>query len=51
MKIAFAGLGAMGRGMAARLIGAGHELSGHDPAPGAADWLAGQGARAEASAF
>jgi L-threonate 2-dehydrogenase len=44
MKIAFAGLGAMGRGMAARLIGAGHELSGYDPSPGAADWLEGQGA-------
>ncbi len=49
MKVAFAGLGAMGRGMAARLIGAGHALSGYDPAPAAADWLAGQGARAAAT--
>ena len=49
MKIAFAGLGAMGRGMAARLIGAGHDLCGYDPAPAAAEWLAGQGAQAAGS--
>jgi 3-hydroxyisobutyrate dehydrogenase len=49
MKLAFAGLGAMGRGMAARLIGAGHELAGYDPAPAAAGWLAGQGARSAVS--
>lgn len=46
MRIAFAGLGAMGRGMADCLIGAGHHLTGYDPAPAARDWLAGHGAAA-----
>jgi 3-hydroxyisobutyrate dehydrogenase len=32
--------------MAGRLIGAGHDLCGYDPAPAAARWLGGQGARA-----
>lgn len=36
----------MGRGMAARLIAAGHDLTGYDPAPGAAGWLGEHGATA-----
>ncbi len=46
MRIAFAGLGAMGRGMAGCLIGAGHTLAGYDPAPAAGPWLAERGATA-----
>ena len=46
MRIAFAGLGAMGRGMAGRLIAAGHHVTGYDPAPGAGPWLAERGALA-----
>jgi len=35
MNIAFVGLGAMGRGMSRRLIGAGHAVAGHDVVPDA----------------
>jgi putative dehydrogenase len=41
--IAFAGLGAMGRPMAANLIKAGHQVRGIDVNPAALDWLKGQG--------
>ncbi|MGL4291448.1 MAG: NAD(P)-dependent oxidoreductase [Phreatobacter sp.] len=42
-SIAFAGLGAMGRPMAANLIKAGHQVRGFDLNPAALDWLEGQG--------
>jgi L-threonate 2-dehydrogenase len=41
--IAFAGLGAMGRPMAANLIKAGHRVQGTDVNPAALDWLEAQG--------
>ncbi|PKQ07701.1 MAG: 3-hydroxyisobutyrate dehydrogenase, partial [Alphaproteobacteria bacterium HGW-Alphaproteobacteria-10] len=44
MKIAFAGLGAMGRGMADNLIKAGHALTGFDVNPAVEGWLAERGA-------
>jgi 3-hydroxyisobutyrate dehydrogenase len=50
MKVAFVGLGAMGRGMSQRLIGAGHEVVGHDVVPAAVDTLAKAGGRAAANA-
>ena len=43
MNIAFAGLGAMGRGMAGQLLNAGHKVTGFDLAPAALDWLESQG--------
>lgn len=49
MKIAFAGLGAMGRGMAGCLIAAGHEVVGSDPNPAALDWVRGKGGTAAGS--
>ena len=50
MKIAFIGLGAMGRGMSKRLIGAGHEVLGHDVVPAATEALVKAGGRAAANA-
>jgi 3-hydroxyisobutyrate dehydrogenase len=50
MKIAFVGLGAMGRGMSARLVQAGHEVVGHDIAPAAVEALVKAGGRAAANA-
>lgn len=44
-KIAFVGLGAMGARMAARLLGAGHELSVWNRTPAAADALVKAGAK------
>ncbi len=44
MKLAFAGLGAMGRGMAGNLIKAGHALTGFDVNPAVEGWLAERGA-------
>lgn len=49
MKVAFAGLGAMGRGMAANLIAAGHELTGFDISEKALAWLQSQGGKPAAS--
>jgi 3-hydroxyisobutyrate dehydrogenase-like beta-hydroxyacid dehydrogenase len=49
MKIAFLGLGAMGGRMAARLLGAGHELSVWNRSAAAADALAAAGARRAAT--
>ena len=50
MKIGFIGLGAMGNGIAARLIEAGHELTVWNRSRGAVDALVGKGARAAANA-
>jgi len=50
MKLAFIGLGAMGRSMSARLIGAGHAVSGYDVVPEACAALAKAGGRAAANA-
>jgi 3-hydroxyisobutyrate dehydrogenase len=44
-RIAFVGLGRMGRGMAARLLETGHEVSVHNRSPGPAQDLARRGAR------
>lgn len=41
MKVGFVGIGKMGRPMALRLAGAGHEVVAHDAAPGAAAGLEG----------
>jgi len=49
MRLAFAGIGAMGRGMAANLLAAGHELRGFDLAPEAGAWLNAKGGVACAS--
>lgn len=49
MKIGFVGLGRMGRGMAHRLLGGGHDLIVYDVVPGAAESLVAAGARAAAS--
>lgn len=43
MKVAFAGLGAMGRGMAGMLLQAGHEVTGFDLSDAALAWLEGRG--------
>jgi 3-hydroxyisobutyrate dehydrogenase-like beta-hydroxyacid dehydrogenase len=48
-RIAFIGVGRMGSGMAARLLGAGHEVSVYDPQPAAAQGLVARGARAAGS--
>ena len=48
--IAFAGLGAMGRPMAANLIKAGHAVRGIDVNPAALDWLKSQGGTAPGNA-
>jgi 3-hydroxyisobutyrate dehydrogenase-like beta-hydroxyacid dehydrogenase len=48
-RIAFIGVGRMGSGMAARLLGAGHEVSVYDPQPAAVRGLVGRGARAAGS--
>jgi 3-hydroxyisobutyrate dehydrogenase len=48
-RIAFVGLGRMGRGMAARLLAAGHDLTVHNRTPDTAAALTGAGARASAS--
>jgi 2-hydroxy-3-oxopropionate reductase len=45
-RIAFIGLGIMGRPMAANLLAAGYELTVHNRSRGAVDELVGQGARA-----
>lgn len=50
MRVAFIGLGAMGRGMAATLIAAGHEVTGFDVNAATLDWLEGQGGRRADSA-
>lgn len=49
MKIAFVGLGAMGARMAARLVGAGHDVAGFDLNPAAREALAATGGRAAES--
>lgn len=48
--IAFAGLGAMGRPMAANLVKAGHRVRGTDINPAALDWLTAHGGEAAESA-
>ena len=45
LRVAFIGLGRMGRGMAQRIQGAGHELVVHDVVRAAADGLVAAGAR------
>ncbi len=45
MKVGFIGLGRMGQGMAARVLDAGHELTGYNRTPGKADGLAERGAK------
>lgn len=50
MKVAFIGLGAMGRGMSRRLLGAGHAVAGHDVVPAACEALVQAGGRAAANA-
>ena len=50
MKIAFVGLGAMGRGMSARLVRAGHGVVGYDIVPAAVDALVKAGGRAATNA-
>jgi 3-hydroxyisobutyrate dehydrogenase len=50
MKIAFVGLGAMGRGMSARLVKAGHEVVGYDIVPAAIEALVKAGGHAAANA-
>lgn len=49
MKIAFVGLGAMGRGMSARLVRAGHDVVGYDVVPAATAALAKAGGRGAAN--
>jgi 3-hydroxyisobutyrate dehydrogenase-like beta-hydroxyacid dehydrogenase len=49
MKIGFLGLGAMGRGMVANLLKAGHEVTVWNRSPGPAGALAAQGARVAAT--
>jgi putative dehydrogenase len=49
MEIAFVGLGAMGRGMSARLVGAGHAVTGFDVVPAAVEARAKAGGRAATS--
>jgi 3-hydroxyisobutyrate dehydrogenase-like beta-hydroxyacid dehydrogenase len=49
-KIAFIGVGRMGSGMVARLIGAGHELTVYDPAAPALAPIAALGAKVASSA-
>jgi 3-hydroxyisobutyrate dehydrogenase-like beta-hydroxyacid dehydrogenase len=49
MKIGFVGLGQMGRGMAGRLLGAGHVLMVHNRSAAAVEALRAQGAAAAAS--
>ena len=49
MRIGFIGLGHMGRGMAGRLLGAGHELTVYNRSPGKTDELAAQGAKVAAT--
>jgi 3-hydroxyisobutyrate dehydrogenase len=49
MKIAFAGLGAMGRGMAGNLLATGHTVTGFDLSAAALDWLEGRGGARAAS--
>jgi len=44
MRVGFIGLGRMGHGMAARILGAGHELAVYDQIPGLADKLGAAGA-------
>jgi 3-hydroxyisobutyrate dehydrogenase len=51
MRIAFIGLGAMGRGMSKRLVEAGHEVVGHDIRPEACEQLVQAGGRAERNFF
>lgn len=50
MRIAFVGLGAMGRGMVGNLLKAGHEVSGYDVDASALDWLERRGGRRAGSA-
>jgi putative dehydrogenase len=50
MRIGFIGLGAMGAPMAARRVGAGHEVRGFDVRPAAVEALVAQGGQAAASA-
>ena len=50
MNVAFIGLGAMGRGMSRRLIGAGHAVAGHDIGPDACAALVAAGGRSAANA-
>src|SRR5579872_5513947 len=50
MDVGVIGLGAMGRGLAGRLIKAGHRVRVWNRSPGPADALAGDGATACASA-
>src|SRR5437899_10175632 len=45
MKIGFIGLGHMGAGIAANILGAGHELTVWNRSPGPAEALAAKGAR------
>jgi 3-hydroxyisobutyrate dehydrogenase-like beta-hydroxyacid dehydrogenase len=49
MKVGFIGLGRMGRGMAARVLGGGHELAVFDAVPAATAELGSAGARVAAS--
>jgi 3-hydroxyisobutyrate dehydrogenase-like beta-hydroxyacid dehydrogenase len=49
MRIGFIGLGHMGRGMAERLLGAGHELTVYNRSPGKTDKLAARGAKVAAT--
>ncbi len=50
MNVAFIGLGRMGRGMAQRILGGGHDLAVYDAIAAQAEPLAAAGARAAASA-
>ncbi|MEQ3551150.1 NAD(P)-dependent oxidoreductase [Pseudonocardia nematodicida] len=43
MRVAFVGVGAIGLPMASRLLAAGHQVTGVDPSPGAAERAAGAG--------
>ena len=49
MNVGFLGLGRMGRGMAHRLLGGGHDLVVYDVLPAAVEGLVASGARAAAS--
>src|SRR5690349_5757337 len=49
MRIGFIGLGQMGSGMAANLLGAGHEVIVFNRTPAKADQLVAQGAKAARS--
>ncbi len=49
MKVGFIGLGRMGQGMAARVLGAGHEVTGYNRSPEKAASLAERGARTAGS--